>query len=276
MLAKELKPALVEVFTSYPELIAVYLFGSYLESKENARDIKLAVLLEQPVESQDEIYMRIYPILAYILAPLELELLFLHSLSLPLQFEIISTGEVIYSSDDNRRTNFEYVVSGEYMDYKYHLDIARQELFEAVKDKSTLSNQDLIAEKVNIIRSAVQRLKLLAQMPGEEFCGNEDFVDIAENRLRLAMEALFDLGHHLVVKAGTGVPSDYRSLIKLLTDSGIIPDGFARQIVGMSTYRKRLIHDNNKVVPEELYQLLKFRLSDFESFCQYGIDYLRS
>ncbi|MFZ5650680.1 MAG: type VII toxin-antitoxin system HepT family RNase toxin [Bacillota bacterium] len=134
-------------------------------------------------------------------------------------------------------------------------------------------NKNLIAERLNIIRSAVKRLKLLAQIPAEEFCGNEDCVDIAENRLRRAIEALFDLGRHLVVKTGAGVPSDYRSIIKLLTESGIIPDEFSRQIAGMSGYRNRLIHDYNKVTPEELYQVLQTRLSDFELFCQHIVDY---
>lgn len=63
-------------------------------------------------------------------------------------------------------------------------------------------NLTLVTERLNIIRNAVKRLKLLAEMPAEEFCRNEDAVDIAENRLRRAIEALFDLGRHLVVKSG--------------------------------------------------------------------------
>lgn len=82
--------------------------------------------------------MDLYPKLSYALAPLEPDLLFLHSSSLPLRFEVISTGEVIYSGNDDRRTDFEYIVSGEYMDFKYHLDIVRQELFEAIKEKNKL------------------------------------------------------------------------------------------------------------------------------------------
>lgn len=44
MLAKDKKLSLAEIFASYPGIIAVYLFGSYLQKKENARDIDLAVL----------------------------------------------------------------------------------------------------------------------------------------------------------------------------------------------------------------------------------------
>ncbi len=111
-LDKDTRSALVEIFTAYPEIIAVYLFGSYLERKENARDIDLAVLLEQPVKSQLDIYLSLYPPLAQALAPLEPDLLFLRSSSLSVRFEVVSTGEVIYYSDDDRRTDFEYIVSG--------------------------------------------------------------------------------------------------------------------------------------------------------------------
>lgn len=34
--------------------------------------------------------------------------------------------------DDDKRTDFEYIVSGEYMDFKYHLETGRRELFEAI------------------------------------------------------------------------------------------------------------------------------------------------
>lgn len=131
-------PDLREIFSSYPEIIAVYLFGSYLKDKKNARDVDLAVLLKQPVKGQVDIYMSLYPRLAQALAPLEPDLLFLHSASLPVRFEAVSTGEVIYSSDFERRTDFEYIVAGEYMDFKFHLDTARRELFEAIKEGSSL------------------------------------------------------------------------------------------------------------------------------------------
>lgn len=135
-------------------------------------------------------------------------------------------------------------------------------------------NHNLAAERLNIIRNAVKRLKLLAEMPAEKFCLDEDAVDIAENRLRRTIEALFDLGRHLAVKSGAGVPSDYRSVIKLLKEGGILPEDFARRIEGMAGYRNRIVHDYNKVTPEELYQLLQTRLSDFDLYCQYIADYL--
>ncbi len=75
-------------------------------------------------------------------------------------------------------------------------------------------NQSLLSERVGIITASVNRLKLLANIPLEQFRIDEDAIDIAENRLRRALEALFDLGRHVVIKSGYGVPADYRSVIE--------------------------------------------------------------
>jgi len=123
---------------SYPEVIAVYLFGSYLDNRELARDIDLAILLKHRGKYQVDLYMDLYPRLAQALSPLEPDLLFLHEASLPLRFEIISTGKVLYSSDEESRTDNEYIVSGEYLDFRFHLEMIRQELFAAIKEETPL------------------------------------------------------------------------------------------------------------------------------------------
>lgn len=46
----------------------------------------------------------------------------------------MSAVRIIYSSDYERRTDFEHIVAGEYMDFKFLLDTARRELFEAIKE----------------------------------------------------------------------------------------------------------------------------------------------
>ncbi|MEW5952192.1 MAG: nucleotidyltransferase domain-containing protein [Bacillota bacterium] len=134
MLDNKIRSALREIFGAYKDVLVVYLFGSYLDDQQNARDVDLAILLKQPANRQVDIYMSLYPRLAEALAPLEPDLLFLHSASLPVRFEAVSRGDVIYSVDDDLRTDFEYAVSGEYMDFKYHLDMARRELFESIKE----------------------------------------------------------------------------------------------------------------------------------------------
>ncbi len=138
MFDKTILQNLHKIFKQYPEIIAVYLFGSYRERGKQAGDVDLAVLLGYPVKSQVDLYMDLYPRLAEVFSPLEVDLLFLNTAPLPVGFEVISTGQVVYCPDDDRRTDFEYVVSGRYMDFKHHLEAARRELYEALKEETSL------------------------------------------------------------------------------------------------------------------------------------------
>ena len=134
-------------------------------------------------------------------------------------------------------------------------------------------NHSLISERIGIITNSVNRLKRLANTPMEQFRVDEDAIDIAENRLRRALEALFDLGRHVVIKSGLGVPVDYRSVIEKLREANCLPADFAQNIAGIAGYRNRLIHDYNKVTPEELYDLMQNRLTDLTKFCKYIMDF---
>ena len=128
--------ALQKIFASYPDITCVYLFGSYTERQTCAGDVDLAVLMLNPPRSTVSLYMELYPDLSKVFSPLEVDLLFLNSAPLPIAFEIISTGKVIYCKDDDLRTDFEYIISGKYMDFRYHLETARQELFETIMEES--------------------------------------------------------------------------------------------------------------------------------------------
>ncbi len=134
-------------------------------------------------------------------------------------------------------------------------------------------NYSLISERVGIITNSVNRLKILAAQPFEQFRMDEDAIDIAENRLRKALEALFDFGRHVVVKSGLGIPADYRSVIDKLREAGCLPTDFAQSIIGIAGYQNRIIHDYNKVTPEELHDIMQNRLTDLTRFCQYVLDF---
>ncbi|TDA70461.1 MAG: DUF86 domain-containing protein [Clostridia bacterium] len=136
-------------------------------------------------------------------------------------------------------------------------------------------DRNLIAERLDLIMQAVSRLRKLGRMTGEEFSRNEDAIDVAENRLRRALEALFDLGRHIAVKTGAGIPADYRSVITLLQEKEVFPAQFAESIKGMAGYPNRLIHEYNKVTPQELYQIITTRLDDLEKFCWYIVEFVK-
>ncbi len=56
----------------------------------------------------------------------------------------------------------------------------------------------------------------------------------------------------------------------------LFPDIIAVYIFGSyAGTANRLIHEYNKVTPEELYELMQTRLTDLTLFCKYVVDFLQ-
>jgi len=87
---------------------------------------------------------------------------------------------------------------------------------------------------------------------------------------------LLDIGRHILAKKGLGRPNKYRDIIVFLGKQGILPADFARRIEGMAGYRNRLVHGYAEVSAEEIYNIIKTRLADFESFCKIIVQYVES
>jgi len=134
-----------------------------------------------------------------------------------------------------------------------------------------LLNKKLIMERIALMRTSVYRLKEFRKMEEEEFLVNPDNYAIAEHHLRRALECLLDIGRHIVAKRGLGYPEDYRSVIELLGQNNILPHAFAQEIAGMAGYRNRLVHGYAEVTAEEMYQIIKTKLEDFERFAEFII-----
>ncbi|MGI6129964.1 MAG: type VII toxin-antitoxin system HepT family RNase toxin [bacterium] len=123
-------------------------------------------------------------------------------------------------------------------------------------------NRQFLAERTQIIRASIARLQELSSLTKEDFTGNLDNYAIAEHHLRRALQALLDLGRHIVVKNNFGNPASYREVLDLLGQHSVLDPDFARKIRAMASYRNRLVHDYAEVTNEEMINILKNELGD--------------
>ena len=86
----------------------------------------------------------------------------------------------------------------------------------------------------------------------------------AESCLRRGLEALFDLGRHILAK-GYGVgASEYKEIATRLEERGVLSATDANLFRLLAGYRNRLVHFYHEVSPEELYRICATRLGDLE------------
>ena len=126
-------------------------------------------------------------------------------------------------------------------------------------------NTKLIEDRLGFINKSVSRLKKLSAFDEKDFL-SEDRPAVAESYLRRSLEAIFDIGRHIIAKsAGKGV-IEYKEIAKALGVQGVITESHAENLKLMAGYRNRLVHFYHEIGDKELYAILRNNLSDIEQF----------
>jgi uncharacterized protein YutE (UPF0331/DUF86 family) len=136
--------------------------------------------------------------------------------------------------------------------------------------------EKVIADKVRWIDEMLRGMRAL---PLESF---ERFADDARNRaaadsyLRRALEALMDLGRHILSK-GLGRPvSEYKDVPRQLLAAGVLDQEAAQRMTDMAGYRNRLVHFYDEVTSEELYRICTERIGEIATLVNQLTAWVRS
>lgn len=133
-------------------------------------------------------------------------------------------------------------------------------------------NKKVLQSRLAEIKFDLAKLNTFQNLSAEEFERGENFA-IAEHYLRRALEAIFDIGNHILSRfpAPPGeTPSSYKSIATALGKHKIIPKKFADgPLRKMAGYRHRLVHFYHEVTKAELHSLIENNLDDIEAFCSY-------
>lgn len=128
-----------------------------------------------------------------------------------------------------------------------------------------------IESKLAVMREALTALQGLASTSTEaEFTGSLEKFAVAEHHLRRALEAVFDIGGHIISRFAYGPgkrPKTLREIAHALGERGVVEPSFADGALSkMAGYRNRLVHFYDEVTPSELYGIITKNLSDLEMF----------
>ncbi len=131
-------------------------------------------------------------------------------------------------------------------------------------------NNEKVSQRVADVAKAYNELKKYEAMDEKKFLANQDNFPLACYWLRLGIEAILTIATHILSRLPqNGKDKDYTQVLTSLGDYGVIPQDFATKIRGMAGYRNRLVHLYWEVKPEELLNIIKEDLGDFEEFIKY-------
>ncbi len=126
----------------------------------------------------------------------------------------------------------------------------------------------IIIDRLTWIENMVAEINALPLNNHQAFFSDTRNLWTAESCLRRALEALFDLGRHILAKGfGIGV-SEYKEIAHGLSDHGVLSYQDGELLSVMAGYRNRLVHFYHEIGPEELYEISKTGLGDLEHIAE--------
>jgi uncharacterized protein YutE (UPF0331/DUF86 family) len=128
----------------------------------------------------------------------------------------------------------------------------------------TQASRRVLVERMSIVQRYLRQLRSLPLQDEAQFFGDSRNAWAAESCLRRMLEALFDLGRHILAKVyGIGAAT-YKDVALELGNAGVLSAEETKIAVSMAGYRNRLTHVYDEVTEDELFQVCTNNLGDVE------------
>jgi uncharacterized protein YutE (UPF0331/DUF86 family) len=122
----------------------------------------------------------------------------------------------------------------------------------------------IVLDRLGWVRRMLLSIRKLPLANLEDFTADPNTPAAAESYLRRGLEALLDLGRHMLAKGFGRAPAEYKAIAQELQDTGILEPDEAHLLWRMAGYRNRLVHFYDEVSVEELYEICTEGLDDIE------------
>ena len=113
----------------------------------------------------------------------------------------------------------------------------------------------VVSQRVFWISQMIDSLKDLHLEEKTAFLADRHKIAAAESYLRRALEALFDIGRHILAKRFAYPAAEYKEIAKGLSDNKVLVEKEAELMRKMAGYRNRMVQFYHEITPEELHEI---------------------
>ena len=122
----------------------------------------------------------------------------------------------------------------------------------------------IVVERIRWTRSMLSNIRSLPLNSFLEFTADPHVPAAAESYLRRSLEALLDLGRHILAKGFGRAVSEYKAIAGELEQVGVLDGEQAARLREIAGYRNRLVHFYDEIQVEELFEICTGGLPDVE------------
>jgi len=122
----------------------------------------------------------------------------------------------------------------------------------------------VIAQRAFWISQMMDSLKDLHFEEKASFLRDRHKIAAAESYLRRALEALFDIGRHILAKRFAYPATEYKEIAKGLSENKVLVGKEAESMRKMVGYRNRMVHFYHEITPEELHEICLYHINEIK------------
>ncbi len=127
-----------------------------------------------------------------------------------------------------------------------------------------LVSKKVLADRLSFIEKMIEGIRSLPLTNFEEFKKDKRNFWAAESCLRRSLEALLDIGRHILAKGfGIGV-SEYKEISQKLGDFDVLTLSEIELLKILVGYRNRLVHFYHEIGEEELFKICTNQLGELD------------
>ena len=123
-----------------------------------------------------------------------------------------------------------------------------------------------VLELIRFIERCTEELKPFSKMNEKDFLSDKKNPPYVESYLRKSLEAVFDIGRHILAKSYGFKEIEYKTIARELGNRKIISEELSEVLIKMAGYRNRMVHFYREITAVELYQIVLNNIGDFDRF----------
>lgn len=124
---------------------------------------------------------------------------------------------------------------------------------------------EVVRKRLNKLDEYLFILRGMQKYSFEAFVRNPEHYGSAERFLQLAIEAIIDIGSHVIAELALGVVNWYSDIPAIRAEAGYLDEELKETWVQMIGFRNVLVHEYTDIDRRIVYQVLQHRPGDLEA-----------
>jgi len=135
-------------------------------------------------------------------------------------------------------------------------------------------DKDVVLNRIKHLEDNITYLEKINNFDQKTFSSNQDIYYRFERSIHLAVEAVLDLGNHLIADQNLETPDSNRDIFRILFENKIIDNELKESLIKMAGFRNILVHDYLDLNRELEYEIIKNNIVDIKEFMRVVLEYL--